>query len=159
MTAGTALAANQEGIFRHKHLGFISSGLWKALRGLIMVCARCNNIQKPLSGKRQTSKTSVLAACHSGLREHDLSWWEHFDCYEAFWHHARSESESFMALFSVSKNSNVENVQSSLCPAVSHCAAFGELYFQHLLVYGDHLALSAETSSNAFTERGQGFNG
>lgn len=38
-----------------------------------------------------------------------------------------------------------------LCPAVSLCTAFGE-YFQHLLVYGDRLALSAETTFQASTD-------
>lgn len=45
------------------------------------------------------------------------------------------------------------------CPAVSLRAAFGELYFQHLLVYGDCLALSAETTFQASTEWGHGVNG
>lgn len=38
------------------------------------------------------------------------------------------------------------------CPAVSLCDAFGKLYFQHLLVYGDRIALSAETTFQASTD-------
>ncbi len=155
----TALAANQEGVFRPKHLGFISSGLWKALRGLIMVCARCNNIQKPRSGKSQTGKTSMLAACHSGLREHDLlSWWEHLIVTRLF-DTVPAARASLLGLCFLFQRTVMWKMSNLLCPAVSHCTAFGELYFQHLLVYGDHLALSAETSYHAFTERGQGFNG
>ncbi len=156
MTAGTALATNQE-VSLDPSIWVLSPQGFEKLYGVWLWCAHDETTFKSLFLEK--GKTSMLAACHSGLREHDLlSWWEHLDCYEAF-DTVPAARASLLRLCFLFQRTVMWKMSSLLCPTVSHCTAFSELYFQHLLVYGDHLALSTETSSHAFTERGQGFNG
>lgn len=149
--------ANQEGVFRVKHLGFLSPWSFEKLYEVSLLCVRDATTLKKISFWKKKAKHQCWQRVTRVLREHDLlSWWEHFDCYEAFLTPCLGHEQVFLWLCFLFERAVMWKMSNLLCPAVSHCA---ELHFQHLLVYGDHLAPSAETTSHAFTERGQGFIG